>query len=220
MSTLKHPVGRQPSKVYWRRRLVVGLGLVAVLVIIFLIIVKPGGSSGDPKSTTGSAASSSAAPANAASAAASDQSGAAATGTGATAAACDPKKVRVEAITDAVDYDPGQEPQLSVSITNTGKNACVLNAGTSQQVFTIRSGADVYWTSVDCQTDATDAEVTLKPGKAVSSATPVTWDRTRSAPDTCGSQTRESAPAGGASYHLSVSVAGIDSASPKQFLLY
>jgi hypothetical protein len=213
MSTLKHPVGRQPSKVYWRRRLIVGLGLVAVLVIVFLIIVKPGASSGDPKSTKGSAGSSSAASANATPSG--GESGAAATG-----AACDPKKVRVEAITDAVDYDPGQEPQLSVSITNTGKNACVLNAGTAQQVFTIRSGADVYWTSIDCQTGATDAEVTLKPGKAVSSATPVPWDRTRSAPDTCESQTRESAPAGGASYHLSVSVAGIDSASPKQFLLY
>ena len=42
MSTIKHPVGPQSSKVYWRRRLVVGLGLLAVLVIILLIIVRPG----------------------------------------------------------------------------------------------------------------------------------------------------------------------------------
>jgi hypothetical protein len=209
MSTLKHPVGRQPSKVYWRRRLVVGLGLVAVLVIIFLIVVKPGASSGEPAKTLPTALTTdaaSAAPAHAASAT--------------DGAVCDPQKVRVEAITDAVDYDPGQQPQLSVSITNTGKNACVLNVGTSQQVFTISSGTDVYWTSSDCQTGATDAEMTLKPGKTVSSATPIAWDRTRSAPGTCQSPTRESAPAGGASYHLSVAVAGIESASPKQFLLY
>ena len=37
MSTFKHPVGPQPSKVYWRRRLLVGLGILAVIVVIVLI---------------------------------------------------------------------------------------------------------------------------------------------------------------------------------------
>src|SRR6478735_10306686 len=48
MSTLKHPVGPQSSKVYWRRRLTVGLGLIAVIVAIILIVVRPGSSSGEP----------------------------------------------------------------------------------------------------------------------------------------------------------------------------
>lgn len=216
MSTIKHPVGPQSSSVYWRRRLVVGLGLLAVLVIIFLIIVRPGSSSGEPQPTTTPAARASndkpakpsATPAVAGQTASVD------------GAACVPGQVSVEAITDAVTYKPGQEPELSLSVTNTGEKPCVLDVGTSKQVFTISSGKDVYWTSTDCQTDPVDAQVSLKPGKPVSSTTPIVWDRTRSAADTCDVTTREAAPAGGASYYLTVTVAGIESAQPKQFLLY
>ena len=217
MSTIKHPVGRQTSKVYWRRRLVVGLGLIAVLIIIFLIVVHPGSSSGaqqDKKTSTGTNSSNDAAAGGDRPAAA---SGEAASGDGSN---CSPAQVAVEAITDAVRYEPGQQPQLSLSITNTGQAPCVLNVGSAQQVFTITSGKDVYWTSTHCQSDPVDAQVTLEPGVPVSSSTPVPWDRTRSAPDTCSVANRDAAPAGGASYYLTVSVSGIESASPKQFLLY
>ena len=213
MSTIKHPVGPQSSSVYWRRRLVVGLGLIAVLVIIFLIIVRPGSSSGEPQDKKSAAAGSSS------DTAAGDTTGSApdAPTEGAT---CDPSQVSVEAITDAVNYEPGLEPQLSLSITNTGTVACMLEVGTSQQVFTIKSGEDVYWTSTHCQSDPVDAQVSLEPGVPVSSSAPIVWDRTRSASDTCEEATRDAAPAGGASYYLSVSVAGIESEKPKQFLLY
>ena len=209
MSTIKHPVGPQASTVYRRRRLVVGLGVLAVLVIIILIVVRPGGG-GDPASTaapepTGSAANP---------AATDPAAPGAAAGT-----ACDPASVQVEAITDQGSYDPDDEPELSLSVTNTGTTPCDLNAGTSTQVFTITSGADVYWTSTDCQSDPADAMVTLEPGIAVSTKTPLTWDRTRSSPETCEITEREPVPAEGASYYLSVSVGGVESASPTQFLL-
>ena len=55
MSTTKHPVGPQASAVYRRRRLVVGLGLLAVLLIIVLIFVRPGSGS-DPAATPAPAA--------------------------------------------------------------------------------------------------------------------------------------------------------------------
>ncbi|MCU1442727.1 MAG: hypothetical protein JWQ59_877 [Cryobacterium sp.] len=215
MSTIKHPVGPQSSTVYWRRRLVVGLGLLAVLVIIFLIIVRPGSSSGEPQPTKTPAATASADTASGSQAATVPGQAASVDGS-----ACDPKSVTIEALTDAVEYKPGQQPQLSLSITNTGTKACVLDVGTSKQVFTISSGKDVYWTSTDCQTDAVDAQVSLEPGVPVSSSAPIAWDRTRSSPDTCDLQTRDAAPAGGASYHLTVTVDGIESGSPKQFLLY
>lgn len=215
MSTIKHPVGRQPSSVYWRRRLVVGLGLIAVLVIIFLIIVRPGSSSGEPQKKSGSDTTSSS------NQAAGDQPGTLAGQAGSVdGSACTPTQVAVEAITDAVQYEPGQEPQLSLSITNTGTNPCVLDVGTSQQVYRITSGKDVYWTSTHCQSDPVDAQVTLQPGVPVSSSTPVPWDRTRSAPETCAVANRDAASGGGASYYLTVSVSGIESANPKQFLLY
>jgi hypothetical protein len=214
MSTIKHPVGPQSSSVYWRRRLVVGLGLIAVLVLIFLIIVRPGSSSGEPQPTDAPEAAQQ-----------SDESGSggkagAAEEAPADGSACNPAQVAVEAITDAVEYPPGQEPQLSVSITNTGSKACTLDVGTAQQVFTVTSGDDVYWDSTHCLKDPVEAQVSLEPGVPVSSATPIPWDRTRSAPDTCDVPTREAAPSGGASYYLTVTVAGIESAQPKQFLLY
>ncbi|TFC90123.1 hypothetical protein E3O67_06115, partial [Cryobacterium sp. TMT3-29-2] len=52
MSTIKHPVGPQSSKVYWRRRLVVGLGLLIVLALLIMVIsslVRP--AAGEPGST-------------------------------------------------------------------------------------------------------------------------------------------------------------------------
>ncbi|MEC5184887.1 hypothetical protein RCH12_002358 [Cryobacterium sp. MP_3.1] len=209
MSTIKHPVGPQASTVYRRRRLVVGLGVLAVLLIVILIVVRPGGGS-DPASTaaptpTGNAAD----PATTADPAAPDAAG----------AACDPAAVQVEAITDQDAYDAGDEPELSLSVTNTGSTPCTLNAGTATQVFTITSGADVYWSSTDCQSDPADAEVTLQPGVAVSTKTPLTWDRTRSSPETCEIIDREPVPGEGASYYLSVSVGGVESAGPTQFLL-
>lgn len=214
MSTTNNPVGRQPKTVYWRRRLVVGLGLLAVLVIIILIIVRPGSSRGEPSDPTTPVASATA-QATDAPPVETPKPSAPAPG-----AACSAANVQVEAITDAVNYEPGQKPQLSLSVTNTGTTSCTLNAGTAKQVFTITSGKDVYWTSTDCQKESADAEVTLEPGVPVSSSEPVPWDRTRSAKDTCDVAARDAAPAGGASYHLLVSVDGIESATPKQFLLY
>jgi hypothetical protein len=205
MSTTKHPVGPQARSVYRRRRLVVGLGLLAVIAIILLIFFRPGAGDGaaEPASQPGATAN----PA----ATAPPESTA--------PVACDPAIVAVEAITDQDSYDPGEEPELSLSVTNTGTVPCVLNAGTTTQVFTITSGADVYWTSTDCQTDEVDAEVTLEPKIPVSTKTPLVWDRTQSSPETCEITDREPAPGEGASYYLSVSVGGVASANPAQFLL-
>jgi hypothetical protein len=210
MSTFKNPVGPQPSKVYWRRRLLVGLGLLAVIVIVVLIVVRPGSSSGTPAGTTNTPASRTTP--------AAETTTIPTEATSASGSPCKAADVKVEPITDAGNYAADQMPKLSVSITNTGANACKLNAGTSQQLFTITSGTEVYWKSTDCQSDKVDAEVLLQPGKTVSSQTPISWDRTRSDPATCQSP-RDPVPAGGASYHLSTSVGGIESTDTKQFIL-
>ncbi|MET0725565.1 MAG: hypothetical protein ABWY36_04385 [Leifsonia sp.] len=207
MSTLKHPVGPQSSKVYWRRRLIVGLGLLAVIVAIILIVVRPGSSSGEPNDQGAPAPTS----------AAEDATSIPTDAASADGAACKDADVAVSAITDSNTYDAAGLPQLSMSVTNTGSKDCVLNAGTSQQVFTITSGEEVYWLSTDCQTDPVDTEVTLKPGVALTSAAPITWDRTRSSVDTCDAA-REPVPAGGASYHLTVTIGDVTS-EPTQFLL-
>ncbi|WP_313545061.1 hypothetical protein [Leifsonia aquatica] len=209
MSTFKHPVGPQPSKVYWRRRLILGIGLLAVILVVVLIIVRPGASDGAPApASTTSAPKTTTPPATSIPTSSASASG----------AACDKANVRVEAVTDKATYAAGELPQLSVAITNTGSAACKIDAGTAQQLFTITSGSEVYWKSTDCQTDKVDAEVLLQPGKTISSQTPITWDRTRSDPSTCQAS-REQVPAAGASYHLTTTVAGIESPETKQFIL-
>lgn len=188
------------------------LVLLAVIAAVVLIIIRPGASQGEEAGDGKPAATADATQEP-------DPTTIPTEPTAADGDPCAPEQIVVEPITDRSSYDAGQQPQLSVTIENTGKNVCVLNAGTKAQVFTITSGDDVYWVSTDCQVDAIDAEVSLKPGTPISSSSPISWDRTRSSTETCEGP-RESVPAGGASYYLAVSIDGFESAAQKQFLLY
>lgn len=187
-----------------------------MIVAIVLIIVRPGSSQGDepdaPVSTPSATHAATEEPSTPPTVIPTEP-------TAADGDRCTEKQVTVEAVTDKSVYEAGEQPALSVTITNTGKNVCVLNAGTKAQVFTVRSGTEVYWLSTDCQVDPIDAEVSLTPGTPISSSVPIVWDRTRSSVDTCAGP-REAVPAGGASYHLDVAVDGFTSEATKQFLLY
>ena len=94
-----------------------------------------------------------------------------------------------------------------------------MDVGTATQSFVVSSGNETYWRSTDCQTNSASQIVLLESGKTVSSAEPVEWDRTRSATDTCQADDRPKASAGGASYHLNVSIGGVDSLGSAQFIL-
>lgn len=203
MSTFRTPVGPQPSRVYWRRRLVVALGLIAVVVIVILIVVKPG--SGTPAPTP-KASNSNSAPANPGSTNPAD------------AVACDPKKVTIEATTDSNSYDAGVNPILSFTLKSLMTEPCSIGAGSDLQEYKVTSGDELIWTSKDCQTDPVAATTVLMPG-VPKAGPPVTWDRTRSSTDTC-TTTREQVIAGGASYHLTVTLGDLASTNDRQFLLY
>jgi hypothetical protein len=141
MSTFKHPVGPQPNKVYWRRRLVVGLAVLAVIVVIILIVVRPGSSSGAPNTP---------APTTASRHTADPQSTTIPTDpTTATGAACKPANITVAAITDQDQYGPAEMPQLSISITNTGPNDCQTGAVDAEVLLqpgkTVKSQTPIGW---------------------------------------------------------------------------
>jgi hypothetical protein len=204
MSTIKNPVGPQPPAVYWRRRLLLLLLVVVVIVVIVLIIVRPG--SGSPSGTpTGGASNSS------------SQSPSGHATSGNPSAACDPSVITLVPITDSSSYAADVQPQLSMSITNSGASACTFDVGTDAQVYLITSGADQIWSSKDCQTAPVAAKQVLQPGKTLST-TPFAWDRTRSSTTTC-TGSRPAVTAGGASYHLQVQVGDAKSADTKQFVL-
>jgi hypothetical protein len=223
MTTDRPEPGRLPASVYRRRRLMVLLGLVAVIVAVVLVFVRPGASQGDDVGPTTPASAPASDAASDATAGPTDAAEPPASDPAAEPAAdgdpCRAEQITVEAVTDQAVYAAGEQPKLSTTITNTGSNTCVLNVGTAAQVFAVTSGTDTYWSSTDCQVDPVDAEVSIEPGAPVSSSEPITWDRTRSSADTCGGE-RTTVPAGGASYHLTVTVDGIASAQSKQFLLY
>jgi hypothetical protein len=219
MSSNRTTQGRLPASVYRRRRVMVLLGLVAVIIAIVLVIVRPGASQGEEVAQTTPASTPPTAsptpPATPAATAEPEPSTAAPVD----GAACVDEQITVEPVTDATVYAAGEQPNLSVTITNTGSNSCVIDVGTAAQVFTVKSGNEVYWSSTDCQVDPGPAEVTLEPAQVVSSSEPLVWDRTRSSADSCEGE-RAAVPGGGASYHLEVSVDGFESESTKQFLLY
>ena len=141
------------------------------------------------------------------------------TGTEPATPACANDDLLVEPLVDKESYRSGEQPKLSIALTNTGDVDCTLNVGTSTQKFTVSSGSDVWWRSTDCQSKPSDQVVLLAAGQRVTSAAPLEWDRTRSSVKTCEGE-RPAAPGGGASYHLTVEIAGVESDGSAQFLLY
>lgn len=204
MSTFRNPVGPQPPQVYWRRRLLVGLGALAVLVVVLLIIFRPGaGATNDGKKPVADTASTT------------EPTDEPVQEEG---AACLPENITVEPVTDSTQYASGVQPMISMSIVNNGSVACVADVGTDMQVYEITSGAETYWRSTDCQAERTPQKVALEPG-VKQTTTPIPWDRTRSDPATCTSE-RSPVTAGGASYHLRVALGDIKPEKTAQFLLY
>ncbi|MBF4618161.1 hypothetical protein ITJ44_08765 [Clavibacter sp. VKM Ac-2873] len=218
------PEGRPSPAVYRRRRLMALLVVVAVIAVVVILVSNLGRGSADT-AAPGATPSADAAPAGDSGAAAEtapapDPSPSASAGTETNAdGSCAAGQLTVTPVTDAASYKAGVLPKLSFTVTNTGMEPCTANLGTTTQVFTISSGSDVYWKSTDCQTGAADAEVELA-ARTPQTSSPFEWSRQRSSTTTCQEKQRPTVPAGGATYTLSVEVAGVKSAEPKSFLLY
>ncbi|MBO9042542.1 hypothetical protein [Curtobacterium flaccumfaciens] len=229
MSSLRHPVGPEKPVVYWRRRaLVLGALLVVVLVVVLIVVGRgsgatsaapsasaSAGSGADASSAgsgSGSGSSRSAAPKPAASASAAATKPAAADGS-----TCTKDQIVLTPVLDKSAYGPTEDPKIAMSIKNSGTNSCHLDLGSAQQVLTISSGQEQYWSSKDCQTGGTNQDVTIKSGQTLTTPA-IAWDRTRSSTSTCDSS-RPAVTAGGASYHLQVAVGNLESKTSVQFIL-
>lgn len=221
---------RQSAAVYRRRRLVLFGGLIVVVVAVaagvWLAVAQPWASA--TQHPTSKVAKASNEPTPTPTAETPDPSSSPSPSTSATpepsatpsVVACEATDIEVAAVTDADTYRAGVLPKLSIALKNTGNVDCTIDVGSATQVFTVTSGTDVWWRSTDCQKDPSSMVVTLTAGKTVTSKTPVVWDRTRSRVETCDEKNRQRAPAGGASYHVEVSIGGFTSVMTKQILLY
>ncbi|MDQ0728269.1 hypothetical protein [Microbacterium sp. W4I20] len=214
---------RHSAAVYRRRRLVLLIGLVLLVALIgvsaWLLIARPWASAASTPAPTSSATAEetpSSSPSPDAESPSPSPSGEATPAI----VACAAKDIEVSAVTDSDSYASGVTPRLSISLTNKGKTDCTMDVGSTTQVFTVSSGADVWWRSTDCQENPSSMIATLAAGATVTSKEPVTWDRTRSSVDTCDQENRQRAPGGGSSYHVEVSIGGFTSVSTTQILLY
>lgn len=194
---MAQPQRRLPASVYWRRRLVVFGGLVAVIAVIVLIIVRPGFGAGS-------------APTEEETAAMTEEP---------TLGTCLPSQIELVARTDQTAYDSGMNPQLWMGIRNISTVDCIVDVGTDVQRYEISSGPDLIWSSSHCQTDSVPFEVTLLAGSEQETVS-IPWDRTRSSAEACGpTDPRPVMPGGGASYHLKVFLGDLESAETRQFIL-
>jgi hypothetical protein len=127
---------------------------------------------------------------------------------------CDQALVTVSASTDKAAYAAGETPLLSLKVTNGGKAACEVNLGTSQMEYTVTSGSDRIFSSVDCQVESGDLVKTIAPGQSETANFP--WQRNRSVPG-CGAVAAK--PGAGGAYYMFVARLGTKSSSKAVFQL-
>ena len=219
MSNTQQPARRHSPQVYRRRRFTVFLLFLFVVALVIVLFVRCGSSPAPlPTKTATPSPTTTLIPLISPTVTGTATPVASGEYTG-PAEKCAPKDLVVGAFTDKSDYNAGELPQLSMTVTNKGKTDCKVNVGTSQQVFQITSGEDLWWQSTDCQTEKTDYWILLSVGRTEKTGSPVPWVRERSSPDTCATA-REAAVGDGASYFVTTSLGGVQAKESKQFLLY
>ena len=112
-------------------------------------------------------------------------------------AGCDEALLKVTAATDKAAYAPGENPLLTLKVTNGNKVSCEVNLGTSQMEYLITSGSDRIFSSRDCQAESSDLVKTIRPGRSETANFP--WNRNRSIE---GCQVVEAQPGGGGAYYV------------------
>ncbi|KUM38241.1 hypothetical protein AR539_03170 [Arthrobacter sp. EPSL27] len=197
------------SPVYRRRRLFVGAALLLVIAVAIggfaaVSSVLNGGQSGSGGVTSPAGQESGPAVGPQPTASPSATPSATPEGNG-----CERNLVTVTAATDKTVYAAGENPLLTLKVTNGNRVPCEINMGTSQMEFLVTSGSDRIFSSTDCQADATDLVKTIAPGQSETANFP--WQRNRTVQ---GCTPIDAKPgAGGAYYVFTARLA--DKTSPK-----
>ncbi|MFC5997418.1 hypothetical protein ACFP6A_01550 [Quadrisphaera sp. GCM10027208] len=169
MSTLLHPVGPHRPAVYWRRRVVLFLVVVAVVAVLWTLL--GGGAEAGQDGQEGGAG-----------ATASDTASSATASLGGVGAACAPEDLAVTVSTDATAYGSDDVPRFVVAVASSATAPCTVDVGAADAVeLVVTSGSDRIWSSADCRDSAPGDPVSLAPGATEDIS--VSWQRLRSTPD-------------------------------------
>lgn len=218
-----HPVGSQPPAVYWRRRLVVLAGLVLLLVLLILtartVLSGSGGAAamadgtGTSHPPTAPASGQSSTPAGGvvpadqtptSSATSTAPRSSAGASSSVAPARCTSAQLAVKAVVGKPRYAVGDQPVLTLQVTNSGPAACVQDVADSQIVLRVYNGASRVWGSHDCQIQPGVDDRTLEPGKPAGFS--VVWSGLTSQPKCAGTRQR----VGAGTYTLYAALSGQD----------
>lgn len=185
------PAPRPPARVFWIRRFVV-LGLPLILVVA--LVVWWTGRSPDASATTDPTPTA-------------EQAEPTPTPTTeAGVADCAPSQLALAVVPDGESFPAGVSPTFEISLTNSGPEPCLVDAGDAAREVAVTSGDDRVWSSRDCVPEDADARTLLLAG-GQSDVTQLAWPRERSAPGCPGDLP---APGDG-TYSVTVSVGGATS---------
>lgn len=190
MSTLLRPTGSLPSRVYWRRRIVV-LAVLVIVVVLGVVLVQKVGGSGDAKAPAPGA------------------SGGTATTPTPTGTAgvpiCTKDMLATTLEANGTEFAAGSEPAFTVTMTNSSETPCLVDVSAETRVVTVTSGPARVWGSGDCVKSSKPKTLLVGAGK--SEASTLTWDRTRSE-EGCP---RKGVEAKAGTYRATASVLGVAS---------
>ncbi|MDQ0754587.1 hypothetical protein [Arthrobacter sp. B3I4] len=176
-ATARKPV----SPIYRRRRLVVGAILLLVLALTVggLVALSSAFNAAGPAPTASDSPRQEKPGTTEPASSGSPDASASASPTPSPTSGCDEKLLTVAAATDKAGYGPGENPLLTLKVTNGNQVPCEVNIGTSQMEYVVTSGSDRIFSSRDCQAESSDLVKTIAPGKSETANFP--WDRKRSA---------------------------------------
>lgn len=176
-----NPRGPLPPGVYWVRRLLALLVVVALVLGARWVWQRTFGSSSSSGATPSTSPSSSPAspsakptsPSPSASASTSTSKSPSASPTTTGVPLCADDDIAVTASTDAASYPVGSTPRLRMRIQNTSSKPCRRDIGAAQNELVITSGTARVWSSDDCNPGGSQQVQTIQPGQSYSVT--VTW---------------------------------------------
>lgn len=163
-----HPIGPEPTSVYWVRR--VALVLIVLTLVVALIWIARGVFGGNTAGeATPTDANTGSAEVDAEIVVAEEE----------VVVITDPvdcldTAISVEATSDSGAYIVGSKPVLTLTIENTGSVACLRDVGPKANEIEVESGGYHVWSSDDCSNNKKVRVATLKPGDRVQST--ISWN--------------------------------------------
>lgn len=119
--------------------------------------------------------------------------------------ACSPGDVTVSLRSAENEYEPGDTPELKLTVRNDGDRACGVDLGRTETVVTVAdSDGDRVWSSAHCPPSRGSAWIEVPAGGKTTHT--LKWDRERSKPE-CATPKGGKVPPG--SYLVEVDVAGL-----------